>query len=271
VQLKTRILGKTIRRSTQKKHLYRHNVTCVLILQFRHIFLYGSQIVSGYKYSKSNLFPMATKSIARYARPQTVVQFRGLYRVPIPLSQTKHLCRYQNPRGFSSSAKLYRQKPEYNESFGTRLRKALGETKIKWYPIPVGVGIGFLGLVQFYRINEREKARRQGEWEDDAYLKSKGDGDGNNGLEGRPKRRERIRPTGPWFVLDPRLPSNEIANISPRQVQVMSTLPLKAMSRLWGKFNELEIPYYLRVPGFKLYSYIFGVKYGILEISQGFN
>lgn len=45
-----------------------------------------------------------------------------------------------------------------------------------------------------------------------------------------------------------------------RQVQVMSTLPLKAISRLWGSFNELEIPYYLRVPGFKLYSYIFGVK-----------
>ena len=41
----------------------------------------------------------------------------------------------------------------------------------------------------------------------------------------------------------------------------MSTLPLKAMSRLWGRFNELTIPYYLRVPGFKLYSWIFGVKY----------
>jgi hypothetical protein len=46
-----------------------------------------------------------------------------------------------------------------------------------------------------------------------------------------------------------------------RQVQVMSTLPLKAMSRLWGKFNELDIPYYLRVPGFLLYSKIFGVEY----------
>jgi len=46
-----------------------------------------------------------------------------------------------------------------------------------------------------------------------------------------------------------------------RQVQVMSTLPLKAMSRIWGKFNELNIPYYLRIPGFKLYSWIFGVKY----------
>src|ERR1700712_1152565 len=45
-----------------------------------------------------------------------------------------------------------------------------------------------------------------------------------------------------------------------RQIQIMSTLPLKALSRLWGRFNELQIPYYLRVPGFKLYSWIFGVK-----------
>ena len=45
-----------------------------------------------------------------------------------------------------------------------------------------------------------------------------------------------------------------------RQVQVMSTLPLKGISRIWGRFNELQIPYYLRVPGFKLYSWIFGVK-----------
>lgn len=48
--------------------------------------------------------------------------------------------------------------------------------------------------------------------------------------------------------------------VIPRQVQVMSTLPLKAVSRLWGRFNELEIPYYLRTPGFRLYSWIFGVK-----------
>jgi len=193
---------------------------------------------------------MAAQSIARRARPQIVFQIRGPNRIPIAPSHTKHLCRYQNPRGFSSSAKLYQQKPEYKDSFGTRLRRALGETKIKWYPIPVGVGIGFLGLVQFYRINEREKARRQDEWEHHTYLRSKGEGDGINGprLEERPKRRERIRPTGPW------------------QVQVMSTLPLKAISRVWGKFNELEIPYYLRVPGFKLYSYVFGVN--LSEVSE---
>lgn len=147
---------------------------------------------------------MAAQSIARGARPQTVVQIRGgLNRILIGPPQTKHLCRYQIPRGFSSSAKLCRQKPHYRDSFGTRLRRALGETKIKWYPIPVGVGIGFLGLVQFYRTNEREKARRQDEWENDTYLKSKREGGGINGprFEEKPKRRERIRPTGPWFVL----------------------------------------------------------------------
>lgn len=46
----------------------------------------------------------------------------------------------------------------------------------------------------------------------------------------------------------------------------MSTLPLKAMSRIWGKFNELDIPYYLRVPGFKLYGWIFGVNFA--EINE---
>ncbi|KAL8715516.1 MAG: hypothetical protein Q9220_000852 [cf. Caloplaca sp. 1 TL-2023] len=46
----------------------------------------------------------------------------------------------------------------------------------------------------------------------------------------------------------------------------MSTLPLKAVSRLWGRFNELQIPYYLRVPGFKLYSWIFGVN--LAEVSE---
>lgn len=45
----------------------------------------------------------------------------------------------------------------------------------------------------------------------------------------------------------------------------MSTLPLKAMSRLWGRFNELDIPYYLRVPGFRLYAFIFGVNLDEIE------
>lgn len=111
------------------------------------------------------------------------------------------------------------------ESFQSRLRTALDKTKIEWYSIPVGLGIAFLGFTQFLKSQKAEKERleREAEFEDVSP-------------------RKRIRPTGPW------------------QVQVMSTLPLKAVSRLWGQFNELDIPYSLRVPGFKLYSWIFGVN-----------
>jgi phosphatidylserine decarboxylase len=45
----------------------------------------------------------------------------------------------------------------------------------------------------------------------------------------------------------------------------MSTLPLKAISRLWGRFNELTLPTFLRVPGFRLYSWFFGVNLDEVE------
>ncbi|PTB63533.1 phosphatidylserine decarboxylase [Trichoderma citrinoviride] len=116
--------------------------------------------------------------------------------------------------------------------FSQRLGEALRNSKITWYQIPVGLGIGFLGLVQFYKVSSRERERQRQEEE---------------GIT-PPRPRPKVRPDGPW------------------QVQVMSTLPLKAISRLWGKFNELTIPYYLRVPGFKLYSFIFGVN--LDEVSE---
>jgi phosphatidylserine decarboxylase len=127
-------------------------------------------------------------------------------------------------RNFSSSRPLH-------ESFRSRLGAALGKTKIKWEPIPIALGVGFLGAFQLYRIQRREK-----------HTQTELDRGEDVDQQGRPKKRERIRPSGPWTV------------------QVMSTLPLKALSRLWGRFNEVDIPYYLRVPGFKLYSFIFGVK-----------
>lgn len=120
------------------------------------------------------------------------------------------------PRATQPSARLYSHKSQQRP-----------RSKITWYQLPIGVGIGFMGLMQFYKTSTREaeKQKELGEME-----------------SGTPKKRERIRPDGPW------------------QVRVMSTLPLKAMSRLWGRFNEIDIPYYLRVPGFKLYAWIFGVK-----------
>jgi phosphatidylserine decarboxylase len=154
----------------------------------------------------------------------------------------RHCLRY---RTFRSSRCLRDQEKEQSkESFGTRLGKAWRSTKIEWYPIPVGLGVGFLGFAQFWRVRAREIERDK-----QAVLASVGEGDdrGENPPK-RPRKRERIRPSGPW------------------QVQIMSTLPLKAVSRIWGQFNELSIPYYLRVPGFKLYGWIFGVNFN--EVSE---
>ncbi|KAJ4263153.1 phosphatidylserine decarboxylase 1 [Fusarium torreyae] len=137
-------------------------------------------------------------------------------------------------RPSTSSIRTFASNSGKRPRFSQRLGEAMRNTKIQWYQIPVGLGIGFLGLVQFYKVSAREKERLEME-------------DGQEGTR-TPKKRARVRPDGPW------------------QVQVMSTLPLKAISRLWGRFNELTIPYYLRVPGFKLYSWVFGVN--LDEVSE---
>lgn len=95
--------------------------------------------------------------------------------------------RSHRSRPFSSSTRGGEQNKSYKEPFGTRLRKALADTKIKWYPIPVALGIAFLGLSHLYRVNEREKTKRFDDENEDGEERV-----------GRPKRRERIRPTGPW-------------------------------------------------------------------------
>ncbi|CCE63709.1 hypothetical protein TPHA_0F02280 [Tetrapisispora phaffii CBS 4417] len=41
---------------------------------------------------------------------------------------------------------------------------------------------------------------------------------------------------------------------------IYSTLPLNAISRIWGHFNNLTLPEWSRTYGFKLYSYLFGVN-----------
>lgn len=39
-----------------------------------------------------------------------------------------------------------------------------------------------------------------------------------------------------------------------------STLPLNAISRLWGQINSIDLPVWLRSPGYKFYSYCFGAN-----------
>ncbi|KAF2216544.1 hypothetical protein CERZMDRAFT_33132 [Cercospora zeae-maydis SCOH1-5] len=162
---------------------------------------------------------------------------------PIPTASTSQvLLRTFAPRSrqhhrVRSFSRTYQHRQQHRKSsFSSRLRDAWNSTPVVWKPIPIGLGVVFLGAFQLYRINERERRRIEESTEDDP------------GDVGKPKRRERIRPSGPWTV------------------QIMSTIPLKALSRWWGWMNSIDIPYYLRVPGFKLYGWIFGVNFD--EISE---
>lgn len=180
----------------------------------------------------------------------------GMRRTPL----TFHWCsasfsRCPRPRHLSAASRQYREQQGRNEgdSFRPRLRRALRDTKIVWAPIPIGLGIGFLGLIQFYRVR-----RRRQEAEDERQSSRDLEGGEDNR---RPRKRARIRPSGSWLVMSSAgFVTTVLTRFVSRQVQAMYILPLKAISRYWGRFNELELPYYLRVPGFKLYAWIFGVK-----------
>ncbi|KAF9429889.1 phosphatidylserine decarboxylase 1 [Podila epigama] len=52
--------------------------------------------------------------------------------------------------------------------------------------------------------------------------------------------------------------STQALIVGPWHVHVISELPLKTISRLWGAFNSITLPVWFRGPGFKLYSWIFG-------------
>lgn len=49
------------------------------------------------------------------------------------------------------------------------------------------------------------------------------------------------------------------------QVHVIGALPLRTLSRIYGALNEYTLPVWFRVPGFKLYGFIFGVNFDEVE------
>ena len=61
-------------------------------------------------------------------------------------------------------------------------------------------------------------------------------------------------------------PRNEYA-IKPQSwhLYIYSTLPLKAISRLWGQVNSINLPVWLRSPSYKFYSFCFGVNLDEME------
>ncbi|KAF2861413.1 phosphatidylserine decarboxylase [Piedraia hortae CBS 480.64] len=108
---------------------------------------------------------------------------------------------------------------------------------------PIFLGIAAVGGIQIYRVRERNRLIEE---EEEWLRRNRQPEDYEEGTL-TPRRRERIRPSGPWTV------------------QVMSSIPLKALSRWWGWFNGLQIPKPLRVPGFKLYGWVFGVNFDEID------
>ncbi|CAG8483226.1 9479_t:CDS:2 [Acaulospora colombiana] len=57
--------------------------------------------------------------------------------------------------------------------------------------------------------------------------------------------------------------------VGPWQVHAINALPLRALSRLWGKINnEYTLPVFLRAPFYKLYSWIFNCNLEEIENSD---
>lgn len=149
---------------------------------------------------------MASTQIARVICTPRVLRLRcpsgKVLPSPLPV-YPGWICRHSvsSPRSFTSSAGRQEYQQQYGRgSFGSRLRTAWRNTKIEWYPIPVGLGIGFLGFAQLYRVRQREKAR-EAEEENERALSAPGD----SGEGGKPKKRRKIRPSGPWYANSDRL------------------------------------------------------------------
>ena len=115
-----------------------------------------------------------------------------------PLKTSSYTCIFcqstrTTARRFAASARQNQEGgPSSDGPFRTRLRASLRKTKVEWKPIPIALGIGFLGAVQFYRVRQREQ-RRQEQEDEDARLQ-----DEEQEKKGRPKKRKRIKPSGPW-------------------------------------------------------------------------
>ena len=113
--------------------------------------------------------------------------------------------------------------------FWARLRRALRTTRIEWYPIPIGLGVAYVVFAHLRKMRERG-------WP------------GTSPSSGDTQRSQKIKD------------SHDVKTHGPWQVYFLSTLPLRSISRIWGKFNAIELPVFMRAPGYRLYSWIFGCR-----------
>ena len=113
---------------------------------------------------------------------------RLLARRRMPLSLPTHSTSIRpSCRTFTSSSARRQQAHSSKESARARLRN----TKIEWYWLPATAGIAFVGGLQSYRMYSTAQAKKEEEEEASIYSDS----------SGKPKKRKRIKPDGPWYMI----------------------------------------------------------------------
>ncbi|PLW13258.1 hypothetical protein PCANC_07119 [Puccinia coronata f. sp. avenae] len=152
-------------------------------------------------------------------------------RLRITITSKQHT--FIPPPRLIASSRPHPQHDRAHDDYLNRLKTRLRSTKTNWKPIPVWIGASLLGLL--------------------AYLKrySYDPRSDNVDVHYAPQSQSTpVKIEGPW------------------QVHVLGALPLRSISRLYGLLNSYTLPIWFRVPGYKLYSWIFGVNLEEAEIED---
>jgi hypothetical protein len=157
----------------------RQNPTWTPVLESRLSTSLAQHSTFNIQHSTFNFSPHDVNASPRQTAAMTAMPcsrtFSMLYRRSAPRSV---LSRQPIPFIPKHPSQCYRRyQHQYRQSYGARMRGVWNSTRSKWYSIPVAAGVGFLAGRQLYKTTARLE-----EDED----------------EHPPKRRKRIRPSGPW-------------------------------------------------------------------------
>jgi len=157
------------------------------------------------------------------------------HRITVTTTTHIHLIRSINQRRSFITSQTNSEHSR-SKDYLNRLKIRLKNTKTNWKPIPVWIGASLLGLLAYLKK------------QDSNHPPSAHHDTTNNSLEKGTTRPVKIE--GPW------------------QVHVLGALPLRSISRLYGLLNSYTLPIWFRVPGYKLYSWIFGVNLDEAEVED---
>ncbi|CDR42342.1 CYFA0S09e01552g1_1 [Cyberlindnera fabianii] len=117
-----------------------------------------------------------------------------------------------------------------NGSSTTEIKTKHNNQLIKYFII-LSIGVIFYGVSSRYYYQARGKSLDDDDDEDE------------NG-------EKRVKPTHSWSFF------------------CYSTLPLNAISRLWGRVNSMDLPEWMREPGYKFYAYCFGANLDEMKVKD---